>query len=111
MCASPLRRALFLALIFLSVSAVTTTAFGYSTSIQQTKDKWITVEILKYQSGELEMLLQELRSYEEKISTVTFNEETRHLTVYYSSAVSYDDILQIVGKYYSDFNKVGGTEL
>lgn len=100
-----------IALSFLGIISDFTPVYGHSSRINQVKDKWITVEILKYGDGALQALIDELNSHEGKISSATFNAETRRLTVYYTDAVSYDDILQIVGRYFNNFSKIGGTEL
>lgn len=98
--------------LFMLVFLTTTSGlYGSANVSMQTKDKWIRVEIPKYTDGSLHALIDELNGYDQKVSDVFFNYETRELTVYYTNNVTYDDILQVIYSYYTDFNKVGGTEL
>lgn len=80
-------------------------------SICQAKNKWISLKFQEEHSKEMDELVRELLSYEEKISSVTYIKETGILNIYYTDLISLDDILQIVLKHFSDFEKVGGSEL
>jgi hypothetical protein len=89
---------------------------GYSISatsnvVSQVETKFVIIEFPKYEKAKLQELVAELYSYVGKIADVQFVESTQQLTVLYYSTVTLDDIFQIVGKYFPDFNKISGSEI
>jgi hypothetical protein len=103
-------------LVFISNCIFLQAHNGYSISarsnvVSQVETKFVIIELPKYEKAKLQELVAELYSYVGKIADVQFVESTQQLTVLYYSTVTLDDIFQIVGKYFPDFNKISGSEL
>jgi len=79
--------------------------------VQQQKNSYITIRLNKYDDIQLQTLLNSLASHEAKIADFHFNPENRNLTIYYTSAITLDDIFALVLEHITDFDKVSGTEL
>ena len=80
------------------------------TAPSQAKIKYINIRINKPEPGKIGPLLNELRSYESKISDAQYD-TNQHLIIYYTDQITLDDIYEIVLKHFSDIDKIGGTDL
>lgn len=91
-------------------SALSTTC-KFNGPVQVEKYRYLILQFNKYETILMEKMVSELNSYENKIMGAEFDKTAHKLTILYISAITLDDILQVVSKYAMDFEKIGGSEL
>lgn len=105
----------FSVLILFQIFFLTTIpGYGISESfktVSDTETKFVIIEFPKYERSKVQELIAELNSYVGKIADVQFEESTGRMTIHYYSTLKVDDIFQIVGKYFQNFNKISGSEI
>ena len=107
-----MRTILMAVLIFtVQFNTICASDFDGISKVQQEKNKYIILQINKFDQDQIDKLIAELMSYQGKIADAVFNAEHRQLTIYYTSSIALRDIYQVVGKYFKDFDKISGTEL
>jgi len=101
--------------ILLCFFTLNNSAFVYNIdriqAAQQVKNKYVTIQISDLNNSLLPDLVEFLKSFEEKIVDVIYDNENRYLTIYYTSAIKLDDIFELLTQRTIDFVKISGTEL
>jgi hypothetical protein len=78
---------------------------------EQSVEHYVIISLGEVHSKKVEDLTAHLTQLEDKILSVNFQIDSGLLTINYTDLIKFDDITQIISRYFPDFEKISGSEL